>query len=101
MVKKKNLLIASFALATVLVVGQSVFAANDNNGASHDMGNMMNGNGSSGMMQMMGNESMQKMMNAMNTPEGQEMMNACGKFMESYGDKNKSDANPSATPKSQ
>lgn len=75
MKNKKTLLMVSFALAAVLVVGQGVFAANDNN------------NGMSGMTQMMGNENMQKMMSAMNSPEGQEMMSACSTFMESYGDK--------------
>jgi hypothetical protein len=81
--KKKLMLLSSFALATVLVVGQMSFAAgSDDNG----MGNMMNGNGTSGMMQMMENENMGKMTNAMNSPEGQEMMNSCGSFMDSNGD---------------
>jgi hypothetical protein len=80
MKNKKTLLIVSFALAAVLVVGQAVMAAEPNNGG------MMNGNGMSGMMQMMDNEGMQKMMGAMSTPEGQEMMNSCSNFMDSYGD---------------
>jgi hypothetical protein len=80
--KKKLMLLSSFALATVLVVGQMSFAAGSDD-SNQGMGNMMNGNGMSGMMQ---NENMGNMMNAMNSPEGQEMMNACGGFMDSYGD---------------
>lgn len=87
MKNKKTLLMVSFALATILVVGQGVFAANDNNSTNGNMSNMMNENGISGMTQMMGSENMRKMMSAMNSPEGQEMMSACSTFMESYGDK--------------
>jgi hypothetical protein len=77
---KKLSFVFSFALATLLVVGQAGFAeGSDNNG----MGNMMNGNGMSNMME---NGNMSNMMNAMNSPKGQEMMNACGDFMESYED---------------
>ncbi len=101
MKNKKTLLLGSFALAAVLVVGQSVFASNDNTNSSGSMSNMRNGNDMSGMMQMMGNENMQKMMGAMNSPEGQKMMNACGTFMESYSDKNKSDSNSPETSKPQ
>jgi hypothetical protein len=80
MKNKKTLLLVSFALAAVLVVGQAVMAAEPNNGG------MMNGSGMSGMMQMMDNDGMQKMTGAMNTPEGQEMMNSCSNFMDSYGE---------------
>lgn len=78
--KKKTMLVLSFALSAVLVIGQMAFASTD--GSS----NMMNGNGMSGMANMMNNENMNNMMNAMNSEKGQEMMNACGSFMESYGD---------------
>ncbi|MEA3321480.1 MAG: hypothetical protein U9Q88_15835 [Bacillota bacterium] len=64
--KKKIAFVASFALATLLVVGQFTYAEQ-----SDGMMNMMNGNG------------MAKMMEAMNSPEGQKMMKACGEFMES------------------
>lgn len=87
MKNKKTLLMVSFALAAVLVVGQGVFAANDNNIANGNMSNMMNENSMSGMTQMMGNEDMRKMMSAMNSPEGQEMISACSTFMDSYDDK--------------
>jgi hypothetical protein len=80
--KKKALLLVSFALATVLVVGQAGIAA-ESDEKSPNQG-MMNGNGMSGMMNMMQNENMGKMMDAMNSPEGQEMMNSCSNFMESY-----------------
>jgi hypothetical protein len=76
--RKKTLLLVSFALATVLVVGQVGFAAESDDFSG--MMNMMNGNGMSAMME---NESMNKMMNNINTPEGQEMINSCGKFMDS------------------
>ncbi|EXX88894.1 hypothetical protein BG53_01150 [Paenibacillus darwinianus] len=89
MKKKRNLLIASFALAAVLVVGQAAFASNDTGsargGADSMMdGSAMSGNDMSGMMQMMGNKDMQKMMTGMNSPEGKEMTKACKAFMESY-----------------
>jgi hypothetical protein len=77
---KKRMLIISFTLAAVLVLGPlafSVGATEDNGG----MGNMMGGNGMSGMME---NGNMGKMMGAMNSPEGQEMMNSCSNFMSSY-----------------
>ncbi len=77
---KKLPLVFSFALATLLVVGQAGFAeGSENNGT----GNMMNGNG---MMNMMENGNMSKMMDAMNSPEGQKMIKACGNFMESVKD---------------
>lgn len=72
--KQKLLLLTSFALATVLVVGQISFASGDTG----------MGNGMSQMMNMTNNDNMNQMMNAMNSPEGQEMVNACGKFMDSY-----------------
>jgi hypothetical protein len=78
--KNKLMLLSSFALAAVLVVGQMSFAAESG------MGNMMNSNSTTGMMKMMENGNMDKMMNAMNSPEGQEMMNSCHDFMESDGD---------------
>ncbi len=65
--KKKIAFVSSFALATLLVVGQFSYAEK-----SDSMTNMMNGDG------------MMKMMEAMNSPEGQKMMKACGEFMESY-----------------
>jgi hypothetical protein len=65
-VKKKIAFVSSFALATLLVVGQFAYAEK-----SDGMMNMMNGNG------------MMQMMEAMNSPEGQKMMSACGEFMES------------------
>lgn len=85
MKNKKTLLVVSFALAAILVIGQEVIAANsnDNNGISSNMSNMMNEDGIPGMTQMMGNENVQKMISAMNSPEGQEMMSACSTFMES------------------
>jgi hypothetical protein len=78
--QKKRLLIISFTLAAVFVMGPlafSVGATEDNGG----MGNMMNGNG---MMNMMENGNMGKMMEAMNSEAGQEMMNSCSNFMSSY-----------------
>lgn len=74
--QKKMMLIVSFALAAVLVVGQVGFAAESDN--SRGMGNMMNG---------MENGNMGKMMEAMNSPEGEAMMNECGNFMDSYENK--------------
>jgi hypothetical protein len=68
-VKKKIAFVSSFALATLLVVGQFAYAEK-----------------SDGMMNM-NNNGMMNMMNAMNSPEGQEMMNACGEFMESNNQK--------------
>ncbi|KYD35358.1 MULTISPECIES: hypothetical protein [Geobacillus] len=65
--KKKIAFVSSFALATLLVVGQFSYAEKPDS-----MTNMMNGNG------------MMKMMEAMNSPQGQKMMKACGEFMESY-----------------
>lgn len=74
--KKKTLLAVSFALSTVLVVGQLAFAAgpDDNSMRNSSMSSMMN------------NPNMGKMMEAMNSPEGQKMMDSCGSFMNSYGD---------------
>jgi hypothetical protein len=88
-INKKTMLLVSFALATVLVVGQTGFASeSDNNGG---MMNMMENGSMNGMMKMMENGNMNKMMEAMNSPEGQEMMNACSKFMESNGDEDNAD----------
>jgi len=94
--QKKALLLISFALAAVLVVGQVGFAAEPKDNNQGD--GMMNGNGS-GMMNMMQNENMNKMMGAMNSPEGQQMINSCGNFMDSYGSK-KDDTN-NGNPKTQ
>jgi hypothetical protein len=69
-VKKKIAFVSSFALATLLVVGQFAYAESDG------MMNMMNGNG------------MTQMMEAMNSPEGKKMMSTCGEFMESYNQEN-------------
>jgi hypothetical protein len=83
---KKRMLIISFTLAAVLVVGPlafSVGATEDNGGMGNMMGGMMNGNGSNGMMNMMENESMGKMMEAIDSPEGQAMIEGCGNFMSS------------------
>jgi hypothetical protein len=78
MKKKSTMLVFSFALSTLLVVGTLGFSptseANENSGG---MMNMMNGNG------------MMNMMEAMNSPEGQEMMESCSKFMSSYEDEEK------------
>lgn len=82
--QKKTMLLVSFALAAILVVGQVGFAAEGNNDGGR--GGMMNGNGMSGMMNMMENANMGKMMDALNSPEGQAMMESCGNFMESYDD---------------
>ncbi|GAB7388453.1 hypothetical protein BSNK01_22900 [Bacillaceae bacterium] len=90
----KTKLALAFSLATVLVIGQMAFASGPNE--SDGMGDMMNGNGMSGMMQMMENENMNKMMDAMNSPEGQAMMKACSKFMESYGNNERSGASKSS-----
>jgi hypothetical protein len=76
-----TLLLVSFALAAVLVVGQIGLAAESDH--SKGMGSMMNGNE---MSEMMENGGMSKMMDAMNSPEGQAMMDSCGSFMESYDD---------------
>lgn len=74
--RKKSLLIVSFALAAVLVIGQVGFAAESDN--SRGMGGMMN---------MMENGNMGKMMEAMNSPEGEAMMNECGNYMDTHGNK--------------
>ncbi|WP_227935942.1 hypothetical protein [Alkalihalobacillus deserti] len=78
MQKKSTMLIFSFALSTLFVVGTLGFSptseANENNGG---MMNMMNGNG------------MMNMMEAMNSPEGQEMMGNCSEFMSSYEEEDK------------
>lgn len=80
--QKKTMLLVSFALAAILVVGQVGFAAETENKG----GGMMNGNGMGGMMNMMENENMGKMMEAMNSPEGEAMMESCSNFMETYDD---------------
>lgn len=78
MKKKSTMLIFSFALSTLLVVGTLGFSptsqANENSGGMMNMMNMMNGNG------------IMHMMEAMNSPEGQEMMESCSEFMTSYED---------------
>lgn len=66
--KKKIAFVSSFALASLLAVGQFTYAEK-----SEGMMNMMN----------MNNTGMMNMMEAMNTPEGQKMMNTCSEFMES------------------
>ena len=83
--RKKAMLVLSFALAAILVLGPMAFPTGATEGNS-GIGNMMNGNGMSGMAKMMENGNMSKMMEAMNSPEGQEMMNACSNFMSSYGE---------------
>lgn len=76
--KKKIAFVSSFALATLLVVGQFTYAKQD------DMTkNDSNMNGMMNNSSMMNNDGMMKMMNAMNSPEGQKMMDACGNFMDS------------------
>ncbi|RBP86197.1 hypothetical protein DFO70_1303 [Cytobacillus firmus] len=67
--KKKIVLVLSFALSSILVVGQFALADKPDS--------MMSGNGN-GMM---------NMMEAMDSPEGQKMMKACGNFMDSYNSK--------------
>ncbi|GLB61416.1 hypothetical protein [Cytobacillus sp. NCCP-133] len=81
--KKKIALVSSFALASLVVVGQFAYAEKSEN----DM-NMMNGNGMANMMNMMNGKGMEKMMESMNSPEGQKMMKACGEFMETNAPKN-------------
>ncbi|WP_026581612.1 hypothetical protein [Bacillus sp. J33] len=76
--KKKIALVSSFALGSLLVVGQFTFAEKPENNTG-----MMNGNGMDNMMNMMNGKGMEKMMEAMKSPEGQNMMKACGEFMES------------------
>lgn len=61
--KKKIAIISSVALASLLYVGQFVYAEKPDN--------MMNGNG------------LKKMIEAMKSPKGQKMIKACGNFMES------------------
>lgn len=73
--KKKIALVSSFALGSLLVVGQFTFAEKPENNTG-----MMNGNG---MDNMMNGKGMEKMMEAMKSPEGQNMMKACGELMES------------------
>ncbi|WP_188456536.1 hypothetical protein [Virgibacillus oceani] len=68
----------SFAFATLLVVGTTVFAQEPGNQGTS---NMMNGNG---MMNMMENSNMSGMMEAMNSPEGKKMIDTCSDFMDSY-----------------
>lgn len=83
MQNKKLMLIMSFALAAVLVVGGVAYAhSSDGSGGV----GMMNGNGMSNMMDNMMGEGMGDMMEAMNSPEGQAMMEACHNFMSSYGE---------------
>ncbi|WP_174733231.1 hypothetical protein [Mesobacillus harenae] len=65
--KKKILVVSSFALSSLLVVGQFAFADKPDS--------IMNGTG------------MMEMMEAMNSPEGQKMMKACGDFMDSNEEK--------------
>jgi hypothetical protein len=88
--QKKSLLMISFTLAVVIVLGPMAFSidANENgNGMMGDGGMMMGENNSmNSMMKMMDNENMGKMMNAMATPEGEKMMKSCGNFMSSYSE---------------
>jgi hypothetical protein len=67
LVKKKIAFVSSFALASLLVVGQFTYAEK-----SDGMMNMMN----------MNDNGMMNMMEAMNSPEGQKMMSSCSEFME-------------------
>jgi|HigsolmetaGSP11D_1036233.scaffolds.fasta_scaffold42192_1 hypothetical protein len=85
--QKKKLLMISFGLAAILVVGQISFAAGSNDGLGTD--GMMSNSGMSNMMKMMEDPNMTRMMTAMNSPEGQKMMNACSTFMNSYDQNNK------------
>ena len=64
--KKKMLIVSSITLASLLLVGQFVYAEKANN-----MMNMMNGNG------------MKKMMETMNSSEGQKMLKPCEDVMNS------------------
>lgn len=75
MQRKTKMLLFSFGLSAVLVVGTMGFSGTSEANENGGMMNMMNGNG------------MMNMMEAMNSPEGQEMMESCGTFMSSYGDK--------------
>jgi hypothetical protein len=78
--KKKIAFVSSFALASLLVVGQFTYAEK-----SEGMMNMSE----NGMMNMMNmNENgMKNMMEAMNSPEGQQMMSSCSEFMETQENK--------------
>jgi hypothetical protein len=94
--QKKRLLIISFTLAAVLVVGPlafSVGATEDNGGMGNMMGGMMNGNGMNGMMNMMDNGNMGQMMEAIDSPEGQAMIEGCGNFMSSYDETEEAEDN--------
>lgn len=71
--KKKSMLLVSFALTAILVISQVGFAAESDKEDG-------------GMMNMMENENMGKMMEAMNSPKGKTMMESCGNYMETYGD---------------
>ncbi|MCL7747303.1 MULTISPECIES: hypothetical protein [Bacillaceae] len=73
--KKTKMLLFSFGLSSVLVVGTMGFSGVSQANEDHGMMNMMNGNG------------MMNMMQGMNSLEGEEMMEACSNFMESYGNK--------------
>jgi hypothetical protein len=64
--KMKIILVSSFSLASLLIVGQLVYAEKPDN-----------------IMNMMNDNVLKKMNEAMNSPEGQKMVKACGNFMES------------------
>lgn len=79
--QKKSLLMISFTLAVVIVLGPMAFSidAKENNNGMMGQDGMMSGESSS-------MNSMMKMMNAMSTPEGEKMMEACSNFMSSYNE---------------
>lgn len=89
--RKKWMLVSSFAVSTAIVLAPTVFAAanhSDSNSsttqqttATTNYSNMMNENGGSNMMN---NDATTKMMNALGSPEGQKMVNGCSNFMSSY-----------------
>ncbi|OXT17191.1 hypothetical protein B9K06_12590 [Bacillus sp. OG2] len=69
--KKKIAFVSSFALATLLVVGQFAYA----NQSNSEMDMNMNGN------KMMNSDEMTGMMKSLSSPEGQKMVKACNDFM--------------------
>lgn len=86
MYNKKKMLIISFALSSLIVVGGTAFASPSEGSTSMGMmSGMMNGNGD-GMMNMMNGNGMSNMMEAINSPEGQEMIDGCQDFISSYDD---------------
>ncbi|MCM3763261.1 hypothetical protein M3212_21365 [Alkalihalobacillus oceani] len=70
--EKTKMLLFSFGLSSVLVVGTMGFSGISQANENHGMMNMMNGD-------------MMNMMEGMNSLEGENMMEACNNFMESYG----------------